>query len=201
MYTSIRKVTLPPPLTQAEDGNSFAPGSTTIDLAKSLRTVGSSGGKGAGRDKAHKADKSQGKGGGKGGDRTKNTVDKDTNDANGVKQDVRDADRPRTLVCLKVNRLGFEAEKALLAHYSQFGKVDHVFVPLKVKRVHATATSPSHSHLRPSGLGFVIMNKEEVAQAILASGSEQTVNGKIISVRAFKQGLNNEEKDDGKDLD
>lgn len=172
-----------------------APGATTIDLAKSLRADGGgSGGKGAGRDKGNKG-ATHHKGGGKGGDRTK-TVDKDTNVGSGAKQDVRDADRSRTLVCLKVNRLGFEAEKDLLAHYSQFGKVDYVFVPLKVKRVHATAMTPSHSHLRPSGLGFVVMDKEEVAQAIIASGSEQVVNGKVISVRAFKQGVNNEDKND-----
>jgi hypothetical protein len=173
-----------------QKGNSHPPGSTTIDISKSLRTDGGSVGKGSGKGKGNKGATRS-----KGADRSKGAVDKDRKTGSSVKQDVRDADRPRTLVCLKVNRLGFDAEKELIAHCSQFGKVDYVFVPLKVKRVHATATTPSHSHLRPSGLGFVVMAKEEDTQAIIASGAEQLVNGKVISVRAFKQGLNEEDND------
>jgi hypothetical protein len=112
------------------------------------------------------------------------------------------ADRHRTVVALKINRLGFDAEKLLKEHYASFGTVDYVCVPLKVNRVPATSTSPAHSHLRPSGLGFVVMSKESEVQAILAAGEEQIVNGKVINVRAFKQG---EEKDgengEGKDAD
>lgn len=110
------------------------------------------------------------------------------------------ADCHRTVVTLKINRLGFEAEQLLKEHYSKFGKVDYVCVPLKVNRVAATATSPALSHLRPSGLGFVVMSKEEEVQAILAAGNEQQVCGKTITVRAFKQG-ENDDNEDGKEAE
>jgi hypothetical protein len=102
----------------------------------------------------------------------------------------RNADHARTVVATKINRLGFSAEKMLKDHFMQFGKIDHVCVPHKIKRVPGTSAAPGHSHLRPSGLGFIVMESEEEAQAVLAAGAEQLVCGKMINVRAFKQGQN-----------
>jgi len=150
------------------------------------------GGKGGGRAKDNKAAARANSGVGAGGGVAKSsnaaTQDYDSHSQDSHPQDVRAADGHRTFVALKINRLGFDAENLLKEHFSQFGQVDYVCVPLKVKRVHATANYPSHSHLRPSGLGFVVMTREEDVQAVLASGPEQLVCDKVINVRAFKQG-------------
>jgi hypothetical protein len=89
----------------------------------------------------------------------------------------------RTVVATKINHLGFGAMKALKSHFAQYGKIDHVCVPQKIKDAYN-----GQGQLRPSGLGFIVMKTEEDAQAILEAGAEHTVCGKVINLRAFKEG-------------
>jgi len=114
------------------------------------------------------------------------TSGKTTSTEEGQKE-FQKADHCRIVVATKINRLGFNAEKVLKKHFAHFGKIRHVTVPQKVKQHTATMGTPGHSHLRPSGLGFIVMDTEEEVQAILAVGAEHVVFGKMINVRAFKQ--------------
>lgn len=97
--------------------------------------------------------------------------------------EMRKACRHRTVVVLRIGRLGFSAGKILEKHYAKFGKVDYVYVPPKVKQEYAGESVLESHHLRPSDLGFVVMSTESEAQNIVAAGEEQLVSGKMIKVR------------------
>jgi hypothetical protein len=90
----------------------------------------------------------------------------------------------------KINRLGFESAKILEDYFSKYGQVTQVLV--------------SHSHaksrnlrFRPSGLGFLVMENTEAAEAILADGPDIRIflaslargnkDGLVINVQGFKR--------------
>ena len=107
-------------------------------------------------------------------------------------------DSGRVLIVRKINRLGFASPAVLQEHFSWYGVVDRVLVAhSRVKSASATGRCASvvSSRLRPSGLGFVVMSKVEEAQAILAHGSEQPVNGIIIQVQQFERRMTSDEAD------
>lgn len=107
-------------------------------------------------------------------------------------------DSGRVLIVRKINRLGFASPAVLQEHFSWYGCVERVLVAhSRVKSASATGRCAStvSSRLRPSGLGFVVMSKVEEAQAILAHGSEQPVNGIIIQVQQFERRMTVDEGD------
>mmetsp|Transcript_129415 Transcript_129415/g.228829 ORF Transcript_129415/g.228829 Transcript_129415/m.228829 type:complete len:517 (-) Transcript_129415:83-1633(-) len=78
----------------------------------------------------------------------------------------------RVVLVRKINQLGLESPKLLRTHYSKYGKVDRVLVAHSKYKVPGCAVK-----LRPSGLGFIVMNKKEEASAVFAQGQEQFVSG------------------------
>jgi len=111
-------------------------------------------------------------------------------------------DSGRVLIVRKINRLGFASPAVLQEHFSWYGVVERVLVAhSRVKSASATGRCASavSSRLRPSGLGFVVMNKVEESQVILAHGSEQPVNGIIIQVQQFERRMTADEGDFDKD--
>lgn len=94
-----------------------------------------------------------------------------------------DVDSNRVLIARKINRLGFGSPAALEEHFSWYGKVEKVLV------AHSLVKSDSGSmpRLRPSGLGFIVMAKNEEAQAILDVGTEQMVRGCVVRVQPFER--------------
>jgi len=98
-------------------------------------------------------------------------------------------DSNRVFIVRKINRLGFASETLLLGHFSWYGVVERVLVAhSRAKRVCASTGGGSVSlRLRPSGLGSVVMSRVVDAQAILAHGSEQQINGVLIHVQQFER--------------
>mmetsp|Transcript_140167 Transcript_140167/g.247725 ORF Transcript_140167/g.247725 Transcript_140167/m.247725 type:complete len:577 (+) Transcript_140167:67-1797(+) len=89
-------------------------------------------------------------------------------------RELQKVEPEQVVLVRKINRLGFESPAALRAHYSKYGKVERVLV------AHSHVKSQNRrfaARLRPSGLGFVVMSKKEEADAILAEGPEQVVEG------------------------
>jgi len=83
----------------------------------------------------------------------------------------------------RINKLGFESSAILSQHYSSFGIVKKVLV----SNAHTGgAGAPFRIRLRPSGLGYVVMQRREDAAAVLAAGEVQHVNSIPIEVRAFQ---------------
>jgi hypothetical protein len=107
-------------------------------------------------------------------------------------------DSGRVLIVRKINRLGFASQAALLEHFSWYGVVERVLVAhSRVKSTSAAdkGASPVSSRLRPSGLGFLVMSRVEDAQAILANGSEQPVNGIMVRIQQFQRQVTAHEED------
>merc|ERR1719492_723066 len=99
-------------------------------------------------------------------------------------------DSGRVLIVRKINRLGFASQAILHEHFSWYGVVERVLVAhSRVKSTSAAdkGASPVSSRLRPSGLGFLVMSRVEDAQAILANGSQQPVNGIMVRIQQFQR--------------
>merc|ERR1719482_665597 len=72
----------------------------------------------------------------------------------------------------RINRLGFESRPILYQHFSKYGYVERVLVPLSDVK----SRSGAGRRLRPSGIGFIVMTREYEVQAILADGPNQIIN-------------------------
>mmetsp|Transcript_33808 Transcript_33808/g.78169 ORF Transcript_33808/g.78169 Transcript_33808/m.78169 type:complete len:530 (-) Transcript_33808:301-1890(-) len=95
-------------------------------------------------------------------------------------------DSNRVLIVRKINRLGFSSPTILKEHFSWYGTVENVLVAhSRVKSGGGQAGMVSR--LRPSGLGFVVMSKNEEAELILAQGAEQQVMRTVIRVQKFER--------------
>jgi len=112
-------------------------------------------------------------------------------------------DSGRVLIVRKINRLGFASQAILHEHFSWYGIVERVLVAhSRVKSTCAggdKGASPVSSRLRPSGLGFIVMSRVEDAQAILAHGSEQPVNGIVVRIQQFQRQVTAQEDDGNED--
>jgi len=96
-------------------------------------------------------------------------------------------DYNQIIVTRKINRLGFESPQILEAHFSQFGKVEHVLVP----HSHVKSRNGVSRRLRPSALGFIVMSNEMEVNGVLAIGEEHLIADKegvvaAVRVHAFK---------------
>lgn len=89
----------------------------------------------------------------------------------------------KVLVIRKMKGLGLEAAAALRSHYSKYGDVEHVYVAhsyVKPRRGNGAA------RLRPSSPAFLVMAREEDADAILKDGEQHEVHGAVIDVHPFE---------------
>jgi hypothetical protein len=108
---------------------------------------------------------------------------------------LQDADGQNVVTVRKIHRLGFAAPEILKSHYSKFGTVSAVHVPMPKAKVPKRASKHSSgvlgNRLRPSPIGFIVMNNAADAQAVLAAGEDQFLysdaNGWLsIEVRCFE---------------
>jgi len=108
-------------------------------------------------------------------------------------------DCKRVLIARKINKLGFASDSVLHAHYSAYGEVERVLVAHSRVKASTTRNTQSagaeNSRLRPSGLAFVVMCNAESAQLILAQGSQQLVNGSVITVHQFERRMEGDEEE------
>jgi len=95
-------------------------------------------------------------------------------------------DPNRILIVRRINRLGFESPQHLENYFAGFGTVSRMF--FANSRVKASAKRPV-PRVRPAGLGFVLMEKEEDAQFIANSGPEMMINNVSIEVKLYEPGL------------
>jgi hypothetical protein len=89
------------------------------------------------------------------------------------------------LAVRKINKLGFDSDKLLEAHFSYYGSVECV----RISNSHVKVAYGSHQveKVRPAAMGFVVMGPKAAADAILSAGPEQVVQGINIMVRSFTE--------------
>jgi len=94
-----------------------------------------------------------------------------------VMHSLHSVDQEQVVIVRRIKQLGFGSASTLRRHFEQFGRVSRVLV--------------SHSHLqsrvRPASLGFVVMASCRAAEAALAAGAEQVVQGNTISVGPYRR--------------
>jgi len=103
-------------------------------------------------------------------------------------------DPAQVVVARRIMRLGFGSPALLREYYSYYGRVEAVFVVNSSTKCNSTvstsstgAASAAPVRCRPSGLGFVVMSSILEAEAALADGAEQIVNGVAIRVTRFER--------------
>lgn len=84
----------------------------------------------------------------------------------------------------QIGKLGFKSPEILTEHFKQYGPVVKVLVSNSHEK---SSTAPFPVRLRPSGMGFVLMERPEDTAAVLAQGELQVVRGVEVRVRAFEQ--------------
>lgn len=90
-------------------------------------------------------------------------------------------DPATVLMVRKINHIGLDSAEVLKAYFSTFGTIERVMVS------HCIARSTSGAkRLRPAALGFVIMSKAGEAQAAIAAGEVQSIQGHNITVGTFE---------------
>jgi hypothetical protein len=95
---------------------------------------------------------------------------------------MAEIDAERVFMVRKINKLGLGSAQLLKAHFSQFGVVENVFVTHSLDKRKGDQDGPhSKPSVRPAGIGFVVMEKEENVRAAFHTGLEHTVYG--VSVR------------------
>merc|ERR1719382_1891834 len=88
-------------------------------------------------------------------------------------------------VVRSIGMLGFRSRDVLKEHFSYYGTVTDVIVPTS----HGKVGDDPHGRIRPSALGFVVMEDAVVVWSILQLGGRQTVNGHVIRVSEFQYNL------------
>jgi hypothetical protein len=84
----------------------------------------------------------------------------------------------------QISKLGFKSPEILREHFEQYGPVSKVLVSNSHDK---SSDVPFPVRLRPSGMGFVLMERAEDAAKALAQGEVHVVNGVQIVTRAFEQ--------------
>lgn len=100
---------------------------------------------------------------------------------------LEEQEDPDTLLVVRgISKLGFKAVRSLKQHFASHGTV------VRVLLAHSTAIQYGVNEdqgpqvkRRPSNLGFVQVASAEVAQAILAQGPSQNVEGVAVRVQQF----------------
>mmetsp|Transcript_112492 Transcript_112492/g.363261 ORF Transcript_112492/g.363261 Transcript_112492/m.363261 type:complete len:306 (+) Transcript_112492:68-985(+) len=82
-----------------------------------------------------------------------------------------------------INRLGFSSAELLREHYEQYGPV----VKVLLSNAHERSTDgPFPQRVRPSRIGFILMEKPEDAARAIAAGETQIVSGVSVLIRNFE---------------
>jgi len=97
-------------------------------------------------------------------------------------QHLQTKDPKRIFIVRKINRLGFASPNILKTHFQQYGPVESVLVAHSHVRCNSRSAI---ARLRPSGLGFVLMEVAEHAKQILAQGLVHVVEGETIYLSPF----------------
>jgi hypothetical protein len=97
--------------------------------------------------------------------------------------DLEKEDPTCVIFVRQINKLGFNSPELLKEHYERYGPVAKVLVSNSHEK---TSGAPFPTRLRPSGMGFVLMERPEDAAVALAVGEAHIVAGVQISARAFK---------------
>mmetsp|Transcript_64270 Transcript_64270/g.141598 ORF Transcript_64270/g.141598 Transcript_64270/m.141598 type:complete len:297 (-) Transcript_64270:45-935(-) len=84
----------------------------------------------------------------------------------------------------QISKLGFKSPEILKEHFEQYGAVSKVLVSNSHDK---SSDAPFPVRLRPSGMGFVLMERAEDAAKALAQGEVHVVHGVQIVTRAFEQ--------------
>jgi len=92
-------------------------------------------------------------------------------------------DDARVVSVRKINALGFGSAALLQDYFSKFGTVDRVMVAPSVVKSKVSWGKP---RARPAGLGFVVMQTSEQAQAVLKHGETHSVEGMDIKALPFQ---------------
>ncbi|KAF4672757.1 hypothetical protein FOL47_000161 [Perkinsus chesapeaki] len=99
-------------------------------------------------------------------------------------QVFNEEDEKRVFTVRKVHKLGFKSQHALRQYFSQFGRVkDVVLLPMRAKP--KPGPGGQVRGVRPSSMGFVVMQRPEDVQKILAYGDTHMIKGWPIEVRPF----------------
>jgi len=100
-------------------------------------------------------------------------------------RDLALLDNAKVLMLRRVNRLGINSQGTLKEYFSKFGSVARVMVaPTRSKP--ADRFGPAKTRVRAGPLGFAVMSTASEANAALAAGSEQIVQGESIEVSPFE---------------
>jgi len=86
----------------------------------------------------------------------------------------------------QIHRLGFRSPELLHEYCSRFGPVKRVAVSNAHEKLENVPPPPFPVRVRPSGIGFIVMERPEDAAEVVAAGEIQTVNGCQIRVRKFE---------------
>jgi len=98
-------------------------------------------------------------------------------------QELESEDSTCVLALRRINKLGFHSREILSQHFSSYGVVEKVLLSCSHEKPENTSC---RVRLRPSGLGFLVMERVEDAEAIFAQGEVQHVGGVPIEVRRFR---------------
>jgi len=88
------------------------------------------------------------------------------------------------LFARQISKLGFDSAEILKAHFEKYGPVETVLL----SNSHSKSGSVTFPvRVRPSGMGFVVMQHPDGTARALAQGETHLVHGIEIKVRAFKK--------------
>jgi hypothetical protein len=98
-------------------------------------------------------------------------------------KDLEGEDASCVIKFRRIHRLGFESAERLSVYCGTFGMVKKVALSNHHSKVEGYEGS---CRIRPSGIGFVVMERPEAARAIIAMGETQTIDGYQIGVNSFE---------------
>jgi len=100
---------------------------------------------------------------------------------------MSEVDANRIFMVRKISKLGLGSAQLLKTHFGQFGGVANVFVTHSIDKRKADPENPNAKpHVRPAGIGFIVMDKAEDVDAILQQGLEHVVYGTNINVASYE---------------
>lgn len=86
----------------------------------------------------------------------------------------------------QIHKLGFQSPDILREYCSSFGPVKRVAVSNAHEKIEEAPRVPYQVRVRPSGIGLVVMERPQDAEAVVAEGESQTICGFQVRVRKFQ---------------
>lgn len=97
---------------------------------------------------------------------------------------LEEKDPLRVLTVRNISCLGFDSAKVLRVHFEQYGPVEEVLLANAHER---SADIPRQTRLRPSGMGFVVMQNAADADRVLQDKEQHVLDGHTVHVRKFER--------------